>query len=320
MRPLRDRSRDGVADEELLPRDPPQVAGGVGAVDAVEHVLEVPRPGEGEGARPVEGDTTGVQHVQPGVLVLHGPLEVQGDPVDRRDHLLEPREVDLHVVVHGDAQELLDGVRQHLLPLGVGGVDALRAVLTGDRHPQVPGQRQHGRRLLRGVDPDDQDRVGPPTGRLSVEEGAGVGVLPGDVLPAVRSHDQEVRGLTGGDIGQVDVVGLDLTEPPDAVRDPDRGAGEADDEHDTQREQQPLGPGATGSRGVAALRNHAAFTLPGVPARDRATPPGQDVGGFGSRGRPRTRSPTMFRWISAVPPQIVSDREKKNADIIWLTG
>ena len=26
----------------------------------------------------------------------------------------------------------------------------------------------------------------------------------------------------------------------------------------------------------------------------------------------------MLRWISAVPPQIVSDREKKNADIIWL--
>ena len=28
----------------------------------------------------------------------------------------------------------------------------------------------------------------------------------------------------------------------------------------------------------------------------------------------------MLRWISAVPPQIVSDREKKNADTIGLTG
>ena len=28
----------------------------------------------------------------------------------------------------------------------------------------------------------------------------------------------------------------------------------------------------------------------------------------------------MLRWISAVPPQIVSDREKKNADSIGLTG
>ena len=28
----------------------------------------------------------------------------------------------------------------------------------------------------------------------------------------------------------------------------------------------------------------------------------------------------MLRWIWLVPPQIVSDREKKNADIIGLTG
>src|SRR5208283_405360 len=33
---------------------------------------------------------------------------------------------------------------------------------------------------------------------------------------------------------------------------------------------------------------------------------------FGSLGRPSTRSPTMLRWISAVPPRMVSDREKKN--------
>src|SRR6478609_3947242 len=43
-------------------------------------------------------------------------------------------------------------------------------------------------------------------------------------------------------------------------------------------------------------------------------------GDLGSFGRPSTRSPTMLRWISAVPPQIVSDREKKNADIIGLTS
>ena len=44
------------------------------------------------------------------------------------------------------------------------------------------------------------------------------------------------------------------------------------------------------------------------------------VGGAGFLGRPRTRSPTMLRWIWLVPPQIVSEREKKNADIIGLTG
>lgn len=41
---------------------------------------------------------------------------------------------------------------------------------------------------------------------------------------------------------------------------------------------------------------------------------------LGSRGRPSTFSPTMLRWIWDVPPQIVSEREKKNADIIRLTG
>ena len=39
---------------------------------------------------------------------------------------------------------------------------------------------------------------------------------------------------------------------------------------------------------------------------------GAAYGGLGSLGRPSTRSPTMLRWISAVPPQIVSEREKKN--------
>jgi len=43
-------------------------------------------------------------------------------------------------------------------------------------------------------------------------------------------------------------------------------------------------------------------------------------GGRGSFGSPRTRSPTMFRWISAVPPQMVSDRLKKKLAWSGLTG
>ena len=39
---------------------------------------------------------------------------------------------------------------------------------------------------------------------------------------------------------------------------------------------------------------------------------GYSPAGLGSLGRPSTRSPTMLRWISAVPPQMVSEREKKN--------
>ena len=41
--------------------------------------------------------------------------------------------------------------------------------------------------------------------------------------------------------------------------------------------------------------------------------------GLGSFGSPRTRSPTMLRWICEVPPQIVSDRLKKKVDSIGLT-
>ncbi len=41
---------------------------------------------------------------------------------------------------------------------------------------------------------------------------------------------------------------------------------------------------------------------------------------FGSLGSPSTRSPTMLRWISAVPPQMVSDREKKKEAWRSLTG
>ncbi len=43
-------------------------------------------------------------------------------------------------------------------------------------------------------------------------------------------------------------------------------------------------------------------------------------GALGSLGRPRARSPTMLRWISAAPPQIVSDREKKYEDWMSSTG
>ncbi len=41
---------------------------------------------------------------------------------------------------------------------------------------------------------------------------------------------------------------------------------------------------------------------------------------FGSLGSPSTRSPMMFRWISPVPPQMVSDREKKKDAWRSLTG
>jgi MFS family permease len=64
----------------------------------------------------------------------------------------------------------------------------------------------------------------------------------------------------------------------------------------------------------AGNRPPAAFPVGKARPRDRTCgdgsrlTPGQ---GFGSFGSPSTRSPTMLRWISAVPPQMVSDTEKK---------
>ena len=49
-------------------------------------------------------------------------------------------------------------------------------------------------------------------------------------------------------------------------------------------------------------------TLPAVTRRYLA------ASTLGSLGSPSTRSPTMLRWIWDVPPQMVSDREKKNDD------
>ena len=60
--------------------------------------------------------------------------------------------------------------------------------------------------------------------------------------------------------------------------------------------------------------------LPLERPRRRSRSPPLPNGVFGSLGRPSTRSPTMLRWISAVPPQIVSEREKKNSDCRLLTG
>ncbi len=60
-------------------------------------------------------------------------------------------------------------------------------------------------------------------------------------------------------------------------------------------------------------RSHASADGTGSRRQPAAT-------GLGSLGSPSTRSPTMLRWISAVPPQIVSEREKKNAAWRALTG
>ena len=92
----------------------------------------------------------------------------------------------------------------------------------------------------------------------------------------------------------------------------------------------PAGRPRVGTRGpqqgrrVDGCRGHRSRTSKG-PQADGArgtesSPQHPSVAGLGSLGRPRTRSATMLRWIWLVPPQIVSEREKKNAVIIGDTG
>ena len=69
---------------------------------------------------------------------------------------------------------------------------------------------------------------------------------------------------------------------------------------------------AAADRGHQHRRQRGRRTDPGTPGDGQLRPHEVAGSGRGSLGSPSTRSPTMLRWISAVPPQIVSDREKKN--------
>ena len=86
----------------------------------------------------------------------------------------------------------------------------------------------------------------------------------------------------------------------------------------------PPGPPADRRRAPTTPRIHlvevqAVEETESEPA-GRLSRPQPAATALGSFGRPSTRSPTMLRWISAVPPQMVSDREKKNEACRSLTG
>ena len=118
-------------------------------------------------------------------------VEVDRDAVDGLDQLLEAEEVDLDVVVDGDAEVLRDGGDQGLAPGGEGGVD-LRLAPVGDGDPEVAGEGQQLGLGLVGVDPQDHDRVGEDA--LVV---AGGGVVLVEAGGAVRADQQVVLRLAG---------------------------------------------------------------------------------------------------------------------------
>src|SRR5690606_5807395 len=83
------------------------------AGDAAEVAVDVASTHERQRLRAVEVHAAGVD-VQPGPGVAQRLLDVEGHPADRVDGVDEAGEVHLHVVVDGDAGELLDRVHQAL--------------------------------------------------------------------------------------------------------------------------------------------------------------------------------------------------------------
>ena len=114
--------------------------------------------------------------------------------------------------------------------------------------------------------------------------------------------------------------------------------GEKDARIGARRSSRPATADPSGSRGEeAGSQPGYDVVLIGVCAETAFRPcsrtgprrvpePSRRIGGrrrygrLGSLGRPRARSPTMLRWISAEPPQMVSEREKKNSAWRLLTG
>ena len=242
---------DGLDDELLLAGDAAEVTGGIGVPTPVLHVLQRTTPGQGQGLLAVQVHAALAVDDEAGVLVPHGGVEPHGDTADGLDQALEPAEVDLDVVVDGNAQRLLDGVDQGLTAVGVGRVDAVLRARAGDGQPEVTGDRQELDPLGVGLDPGHEDGVGALPARLgAVEEGAGVGGIVVEVLAGVGADEQEVLGLTRGRRGQRDVaVAGDLLEAVTGVADQGgRGqaahGGEQADADERALAPRPVLPGA----------------------------------------------------------------------------
>ena len=118
------------------------------------------------------------------------------------------------------------------------------------------------------------------------------------------------------------------------VLDPDVAghAGRADAGHDDQAARERRWSagarcgGASGGDGRPSWSINAtgavrlrAVTLAHWVEWPRSAVTGYFRSAFGSFGSPSTRSPTMLRWIWDVPPQMVSERLKKNVESMGLT-
>ncbi len=199
-------------EELMVPADAGQVAlallrpvGGIGGGDPRPLVLEVAGAHHLEGVVPVEMDASRGLLVEIRVGVVDRLGEVHADPAQCIHHVGEGVEVELDVVLDGDAEVLLDGGDHLLGTLVEGGVDLVGSLLAGVRDEEIPGDRKDGDGVGGGVEVEDHHDVAvhpvhalgaEPVGRVLDLERASVGgsdqqdVLGPGICTGARRHGQ----------------------------------------------------------------------------------------------------------------------------------
>ena len=154
----------------MLPGDPTDVA----FLVPVAHVLQ-----GGPAVQTLHARFQVDHIVVPGVLVLHPFLDIDRHAADGVDDPAKVVQVDLDIVVHRNAEEILGRLpRQVLLAHEIGMVHLVPAQSL-DPHAGIPGHRDDRRFLAIGVQRHDHQSVG--TARIVF------------LRPVVDPHDQDVQ-------------------------------------------------------------------------------------------------------------------------------
>ena len=164
-------------------------------------------------------------------------VDVGVEAVERVDDRPEPLEVHVDDVVDVQAGERLDRLRGEVRPAERERVVDLRRPVAGDQHLQVARQRQHRRRLLVGVEPDEHQRVRARLVAVLLVDPAAVGADEQDRL--------RVAGL-GRRVDRLDVrsgrglarLRLDLRVEPVVELEQRRGRARARGQQDDQERRE----------------------------------------------------------------------------------
>ena len=258
-------------------------------------VVQVPTAHQLQGGRPVDHLAACRGDVQTRVLVLDRGREVHGDAAQRVDHARETGEVDRHVVVDRDAEDLLDRLHEQV---GTGvecGIDAVHARdpadVPRDVDPEVPGDGEDGHRLGGGVEPGHHGDVAALTPRVGlVTECVDLRGIR-DEGPGVGADEEQVEWLAGWCLGN-QVLRVDLLDLVEAVgrvdvQAPDAQGRDQDDEGERVERAPPPAM-------AALLLLLARLPEVGLEVGSRPGRPGVGLVGVGrirtSRGRQGSRT------------------------------